>query len=95
MKRPLTPSILRDPDHEFVKTLLYVYTMESFVFSEMNKAARMKDVSKIELYGPFASALSFIVYQGNIGGEPMPRRVILYRGIQIPQAKLAEGYQVG
>ena len=46
--KPLTPEILSNPDHPFVKTLIYVYSMESFVFSDMNKASRMKDVSKIK-----------------------------------------------
>ena len=30
--KPLTPEILSNPDHPFVKTLIYVYSMESFVF---------------------------------------------------------------
>ena len=47
-KKPLTPEILSDPDHEFVKTLIYIYSMDSFVFSEMNRTSRMKDVSKIK-----------------------------------------------
>lgn len=62
---PLTPEILSNPNHEFVKTLIYIYSMQSFVFSEMNKASRKKDKSKIEWYGPFASALGFIVHCGN------------------------------
>ena len=45
--KPLTPKVLSDPKHPFVKTLVYIYSMESFVFSEMNRASRMKDVSKI------------------------------------------------
>ena len=62
---PLTNGILSNPKHKFVKTLIYIYSMESFVFSEMNKASRMKDVSKIKFYGAFASALGFIVHCGN------------------------------
>ena len=63
--KPLTHDILSDPYHEFVKTIVYVYSMESFVFSEMNRASRMKDVSKIKFYGAFASALGYIVHCGN------------------------------
>ena len=62
---PLTHKILSNPKHEFVKTLVYIYSMESFVFSEMNRASRMKDVSKIKFYGAFASALGYIVHCGN------------------------------
>ena len=39
--------------------------METFVYKEMNKTSRMKDESKIKFYGPFASALGFIIHCGN------------------------------
>ena len=67
--KPLTPKILSDPDHPFVKTLLYIYSMESFIFREMNRASRMKDTSQIKYYGAFASALGFIVHCGNQNGS--------------------------
>ena len=34
MKKPLTPKILSDPNNEFVKTLIYIYSMQSFIYSE-------------------------------------------------------------
>ena len=64
-KKPLTPKILANPNHEFVKTMVYIYSMDSFVYSEMNKTSRMKDTSKIKFYGAFASALGFIIHCGN------------------------------
>ena len=39
--------------------------MESFIFKEINKASRIKDIDKVKFYGPFASALSFIINCGN------------------------------
>ena len=65
MKRPQTPKILSDPKHKFVKTLVYIYTMETFIFKELNKASRGKDIEKLKFYGPLASALSFIIHCGN------------------------------
>ena len=44
---------------------MYIYSMESFVYSEINKASRMKDVSKIKFYGAFASALGYVIHCGN------------------------------
>ena len=44
MRKPLTPKILSDPNHKFVKTLIYIYSMQTFIFSEMNRASRCKDV---------------------------------------------------
>lgn len=38
MKKPLTPKVLSNPNHEFVKTLLYIYSMETFIFREVNTA---------------------------------------------------------
>ena len=43
-KKPLTHNILSNPEHPFVKTIIYIYSMESFIFSEMNRASREKDV---------------------------------------------------
>ena len=65
MDLPLTPQILSNQSHGFVKTLIYVYSMQSFIFSQMNKASRQKDVSMIDYYGPLASALGFIIHCGN------------------------------
>ena len=64
-RKPLTHKILRNPKHKFVKTLIYVYSMESFIYSEMNKASRSKDLSKIDNYGPYAAALGYIIHCGN------------------------------
>ena len=68
MKAPLTPEILKNPDHKFVKTLIYIYSMQSFIFHEINKTSREKDIEKIEFYGPLASALGYIVHCGNKHG---------------------------
>ena len=82
-EKPLTPKILSDANHDFVKTLMYIYSMQSFVFSEMNKASREKDWSKIKYYGAFASALGFIVHCGNKKLTELEKVFTVYRGIQI------------
>ena len=38
--KPLTPKILSDPNNKLVKTLVYIYSMQSFVFKELNWASR-------------------------------------------------------
>ena len=35
--------------------------MESFVFSEVNKAMRERDMDKMEMFGPFVNTLCFII----------------------------------
>ena len=61
----LTTSILSDPGHIITRYIIYIYTMESFIYADMNKASRTKDQSKIKFYGAFAAALSCIIYYAN------------------------------
>ena len=80
-KKPLTHKILSNPKHDFVKTLLYIYSMESFIFSEMNKTSRMKIASKIKYYGAFASALGYIIHCGNKKEFKFQNGLTAYRGL--------------
>ena len=80
--KPLTPGTLADPSNPFVKSMIYIFSMESFVFSEMNKASRMKDESKIKFYGAFASALGFIVHCGNKKVTELQKVFKVFRGFQ-------------
>lgn len=95
LTKPLTPQILSDPDHDFVKTLIYVYSMDSFIYQEMNKASRTKDESKIMYYGAFASALGFIIHQGNLKKSSCSEYLKVYRGLQLSNEVLEQKYQVG
>merc|ERR1711935_682012 len=36
IKKPLTTNILSDPKNDFVKIILYIYSMQTFIFKEMN-----------------------------------------------------------
>ena len=92
---PLTARILSDSSNIFVKTLIYIYSMESFVFSEMNRASRMKDLSKIKYYGPFASALGFVIHQGNKKETNLARKFKLYRGLQMSQSEFSTKFKIG
>ena len=80
--QPLTSEILSNSDHQFVKTLIYIYSMQSFIFGEMNKASRTKNINEIKYYGPFASALSFIISsKNNQDGPEMNTEFVVYRGL--------------
>ena len=95
-KQPLTPSILADSSHSFVKTLMYIYSMECFLFHEMNKASRAKDFDKIQFYGAFAAALSFIVHCGNKRQMSLSRDLTVYRGLQMDtETDVKNKYPVG
>ena len=47
LDKPLTRKILSNPIHNVTKHILYLYSMESFIYGELNQASRMKDESKI------------------------------------------------
>ena len=87
-RKPLTPEILSDPSHKFVKTLVYIYSMQTFIFQEMKKASRNKDIKKIKYYGPLASALSFIVHCGNKRQTKLDREFFVYRGLQMKHEEI-------
>ena len=50
-----------DPNHAHVKTILFIYSMECFLFKKLNKASRDKDQSVIKTLGPYAVAMSKII----------------------------------
>ena len=93
--KPLTPDILANPENDIVKRLIYIYSMESFIFSEMNRASRLKDGSKIKFYGAFASALGFIIHCGNKGNTCLEKEFSVYRGLQLDEEELKSKYLVG
>ena len=65
LNKPLTSKILSNPEHKITKHILYLYSMESFIYADMNNSSRKKDKTKIKHYGAFAAALSFIIYYAN------------------------------
>ena len=40
LDKPLTTKILSDPNHKITKHILYLYSMESFIYDELNRASR-------------------------------------------------------
>ena len=47
LDKPLSMKILSNPHHIITKHILYIYSMESFVYEDLNRASREKDESKI------------------------------------------------
>ena len=63
--KPLTPKVLSDPEHKAVRHIMFIYSMESFIYTDLNRVCREKDKSKIKYYGAYAAALSFIIHSAN------------------------------
>ena len=85
LDKPLTPKILSNPQHNATKHILYLYSMESFIYSDMNRAIREQDKTKIQHYGAFAAALSYIIYHANMKrvGNQLKGTTNLFRGLKL------------
>lgn len=85
LDKPLTPKILSDPSHKITKHILYIYSMESFIYADLNQACRKKEKKKIQFYGAYAAALSYIIYSANRNRKTgqLKGKTVLYRGLKI------------
>ena len=61
MNQPLSEAILYDPDHLVTQTLIYIHSMETFIYGDMKKASLNKDIKKVKTLGPYAWALGMIL----------------------------------
>lgn len=52
---------LTDPEHNDVKLVLMMYSLESFLFKRLNQSSRDKDIEAIKTLGPFSVALTRII----------------------------------
>ena len=85
LDEPLTVKILSDPNHAITQRILYIYSMECFIYEDMNKACRDQDKSKIKFYGAFAAALSYIIYSANKHrtDKKVTKQSHLFRGVKM------------
>ena len=65
LEKPLNQKILSDSTNSITKLILYLYSMESFIYTHLNRACRNKDYKAIQFYGAFSAALSFIIDNAN------------------------------
>ena len=86
---PLTTQILADPSHQVVKHILYLYSMQSFIYPAVNKASWNKETKQVEYYGAFAAALSWIIYFANKNREDKLQDTnTLYRGLKMSTSQI-------
>ena len=68
--------------------------MESFIYTDLNRACRNKDHQSIKYYGAFSAALSFIIDNANKTikhKRPKKRTKLLFRGLKMDPQE-AENY---
>ena len=102
IEKPLTPKVLSTPSHNVVTYLIYLYSMESFIYDEMNRCCRNKDINQIKHFGAFAAALSYIIDNANKNriakldfGPALKGTTLLYRGIKIHESEIDSAYPEG
>ena len=62
-KCPLSMKILNfSPEHPVTQTIMYIYSMETFLPQAIKRANAYKDHSKIKSLGPFAMYLAEVIY---------------------------------
>ena len=54
----LTEHMLADANHDVTKAVMYLYSMETFIYTAINRASREQDKTKIETLGPYAVLLT-------------------------------------
>ena len=78
---------MKDPEHEDVKAILVMYSLESFLFSRINQCSREQETSAVETLGPFAVALTTIINQ--IESKRQDKRIgpfTCYSGMALPNS---------
>ena len=70
--------------------------MESFLYPELNHACRSQDKDKIQFYGAFAAALSYIIYFANehLSSQKHESQTTLFRGLKLPQQEADNCFKI-
>lgn len=50
--------MLSDANHDVTKAIMYLYSMETFIYTAVNRASRTQDETKIRTLGPYAVLLA-------------------------------------
>jgi len=74
--KALNPKTFHQEDQQLTQLIIQLYTMETFLYESLCKAAQSQDESKVKNLGPFACALRAILH----GNTDVPDKVA-YRGL--------------
>ena len=61
MEEPLNDKILHDPSHPVTQTLIYIHSMETFIYKDLKQASLNKDIRKVKTLGPYALVIAKIL----------------------------------
>ena len=94
--KPLELEVLWCPAHKVTCRILFIYSMETFVYSALNTATRTQDESKVLTLGPLAQALTQILMGAEQHRASDPESFVpgtytsLYRGLKLTKDQVGE-----
>ena len=97
MNKKIDDEILLDPEHPVTHTLIYIHSMETFIYHDLKKASLNKDISKVKTLGPYAYSITFILNRSLtmklINDKQFSKKYLerpLYRGLLIDKENYNE-----
>jgi len=94
--KPLELEVLWNPSHKVTCRILFIYSMETFVYSALNTATRTQDETKVLTLGPLAQALTQILMGAEQHRKADPESFVpntytsLYRGLKLTKEQIRE-----
>lgn len=79
-----------DPQHKHVKAILFMYSLESFLFKRINQSSRDQDLDAIETLGPYAVALSKVINQVESKRKSIEGKFVCYSGLALSRDLIEE-----
>lgn len=86
MDEPISEDEIRNPNSNIVLLIIYIFSLETPVYSILNKACREGDESKKDTLGPLSCALFMILSRASENridknGNLLPHKFDLFRGV--------------
>ena len=93
MSQPLSEEDMRNPTSNIVLLIIYIFSLETPIYSLLNKACRDGDITKKDSLGPLSCALFMILSRAQERrldhlGNPMPHKFNLFRGVALSQDQI-------
>lgn len=61
LNQPLDDTILKDPENKVTQTLIYIYTMETTIYKDLNHVSCQQYEEKLQNFGPYIFTISKII----------------------------------
>ena len=86
----MSNKILEDIKHPITKFILYLHSLETFLYKDLKNASIKKDQSKILTLGPYALVLSYILSKTDYSKKS--ENIFVYRGMRITKKLFKEQF---